>query len=209
MKSLLKFCLVVLFSFAIAMPSPAQTAQNLVAGVGPITNGLAVWNDTSVTNLISGNALFSASGKQTVLYLGFTGGGGLDIGNMVLFKTKRGNTTIVDVIPVTYKGSSASSIALDASNCSALPVSPKFPCVVRLDPINLKLSPLYDYYFVMYLPDTPANVTVNSTTSLNSRTTILGGFAAGDGTQLTKGDAIPSNILNKGFALFLVGVMNN
>ena len=209
MKNIFKIGLVVLFSFAIAMPSPAQTAQNLVAGVGPVTSGVTIWNGVSVTSLISGNALFPASGNQTVLSLGFTGGGSLDIGNMVLYKTNRNSYKVVDVIPVTYKGLSSNSILLDVSNCPVLPISTLFPCVVRLDPISLKLSPLYDYYFVMYLPDTFPNLTVTATSSLFSKTTILGGFAFSDQTTFVKGDALPSNIINKGQAYFLVGVTNN
>lgn len=83
------------------------------------------------------------------------------------------------------------------------------PCVVRLDPLNLKLSPLNDYYFVMYFPSTdPINFAVNGAASLNSPTTITGGIEAKDDTKLVKGDVIPSTLVNN-HAAFLVGVMNN
>jgi hypothetical protein len=209
MKSILKFGWALLFSIAIPLLSHAQTAQNLVAGVGPITNGVTGWNGTSVTGLISGTSLFPASGKQTVLYLGFTGGTSLEIGNMVLYKTNRNSLKIVSVTPVTYKGSASNTILLDSSNCRAVPPSTVVPCIVRLDPLNLKLSTLNDYYFVMNLPNTLANQTVNSTTSLFSNTTITGGFDFNDDTRLLKGDLLPANIANNGRTFFLVAVMNN
>lgn len=209
MKSIFKFGWALLFSIAMPALSHPQTAQNLVAGVGPITNGVTGWNGTSVTSLISGTTLFSASGKQTVLYIGFTGGGSLDIGNMVLYKTKRNSFEIVSVTPVMYKGISANTILLDASNCRAVPPSTIIPCVVRLDPLNLKLSSLNDYYFVMYLPNTLPNQTINATTSLFSNTTLTGGFDSNDDTTLVKGSLLPPNIINKGRVFFLVGVMNN
>jgi hypothetical protein len=208
MKSIFKFGWALLFSFAISVPSPAQTPQNLVAGTGAITNSLAVWNGSSAINLISGNALFSASGKQTVLYVGFTAGTRAVIGNMVLYKTNRNNSTIVDVIPVTYKGISSNTIFLDAATCGITPPTTTSPCIVRLDPVSLKLSPLNDYYFVMFLANVADNVAIDSATSANSKTTIIGGFDAADDTGLALGDIIPSTLL-KGTAQFLVGVMTN
>lgn len=209
MKSVFKFGWVLLFSFAIAMPGSAQTAQNLVTGTGPVTNSIAVWNDTSAINLIAGNSLFPVSSKQTVLYIGITQGGSVDIGNMVIYQTRRNNSEIVDVIPVTYGGFSSISILMNASTCRILPVTTLNPCIVRLDPLTFKLSTLYDYYFVMYFLNTTNNIAVDSATSLNSNTTIIGGIASGDQTGLVVGDVIPSTFLNKGTANFLVGVMTN
>lgn len=123
--------------------------------------------------------------------------------------TKRNNFKIQKVTPVTFGGSSSATILLDSSNCRVVPASTVNPCVVRVDPLNLKLSPLNDYYFVMYFPSTdPINFAVNGAVSLNSPTTITGGIEAKDDTKLVKGDVIPSTLVNN-HAAFLVGVMNN
>ena len=59
MKSIFKLGWTLLFSMVIAMPSPAQSPQNLVAGTGPLTNAIAVWTDRSaITPLRKGHARF-------------------------------------------------------------------------------------------------------------------------------------------------------
>jgi hypothetical protein len=209
MKRILKFGWALLFSAVISTLSLAQSTQNLVAGVGPVTNSIAIWNDKSAINLVSGNALFPASGNQIVPYIGITQGATVDVGNMVAYITKRNNTKILSVIPVTYRGRSSGSILLNVSNCRVVPPSTQFPCVLRLDPLKVSPSPLYDCYFVIYFSDTVNNVAVDSPISLNSRTTIIGGINAGDQTRLRPGNFIPSSFLNKGSSNFLVGVMNN
>ena len=50
--------------------------------------------------------------KTTVLYIGFTGGTEADIGNMVLYTTKRGNSKITAATPVKLKGASNPIISL-------------------------------------------------------------------------------------------------
>ena len=209
MRRIFKFGWIVLFSAVISVLSLAQSAQNLVAGVGPITNSIAIWRDTSAINLISGNALFPAPGNQTVFYIGVTQGSSVDIGNMVIYVTKRNNAKILDVIPVTYRGRTSGSILLNVSSCRVVPPSTEFPCIIRLDALKRAPSPIYDYYFVMYFSNTVNNVAVDSASSLNSRTTIIGGINSGDQTRLVPGNVIPASFLNKGTANFLVGVMNN
>jgi len=212
MKIIFSFCWALLFSMTITATSPAQTAQNLVAGIGPLTNASAIWNDKSAINLISGSTLFSASGKNTVLYLGFTQAGGpsseFDIGGMVLYTTERNRFKIKAVTPVTLGGVGSGAFFLNPTLCSVIPSVPT-PCVVRLDPINLKLSSLNDYYFVVYFTNTTANIAVDAAISLGSHTTIVGGIDPADDTKFVKGDFLPTNIINKGDAFFLVGVMNN
>jgi hypothetical protein len=208
MKCLLHFGWAVLLMLAISTESPAQTPRNLVAGTGALTNSLAIWAGSSAINLISGNTLFPTSSKQTVLYLAFTGGAGADINGMVLYKTNRNNFEIVDVTPVTLGGSQSPIIDFGAAGCPS-PVNTSHPCFVRLDPVNIKLSPLHDYYFVMFFPNDVTNTDLDSSASLNSSTTVHGGKDSNDDTLFKKGDILPSGIINKGFALFLVGVMDN
>ena len=213
MKNIFNFGGVLLFSIAVALSSSAQTAQNLVAGVGPLTNASAIWSDKSAINLISGSTLFSASGKNTVLYLGFTQAGGpsseVDIGGMVLYTTERNRLTIKAVTPVTLGGVGSGAFFLNPTNCAVVP-SVLTPCVVRLDPLSLKLSSLNDYYFVIYFTNTTANIAVDAAISLGSHSTIVGGIDPNrDDTKFLKGDVLPSNLINKGDAFFLVGVMNN
>jgi len=208
MKSISELVWMVLFSFAISMPSPAQTAKNLVAGTGPLTNAIAIWTDRSAINLIPGTQLFPASGKTTFLNLGFTQGDEVDIGGMVLYTTERDQFQITAVTPVTFGGISSGAIFL-SSACSGK-ITVQTPCVIQTDPLPFKLSPLNDYYFVIYFTADVNNAAVDAAVSLNSHTTIVGGIDPGvDDTTFAPGDILPSNIINKGEALFLVGVMNN
>ena len=208
MKRLLQFGWAVLLMLAISTESPAQTPQNLVAGTGALTASFANWAGSSAINLISGNTLFPISSKQTVLYLGFTGGSGADISGMVLYKTNRNSFEIVGVTPVTLSGSQSPIIDFSQAGCPP-PVSTLNPCFIRLDPLSLKLSPLHDYYFVMFFPNDVTNTDLVGADSIHSSTTVHGGKDGNDDTLLKKGDILPSGIINKDFALFLVGVMSN
>ena len=213
MKSIFKFGWALVFSFAISLPSPAQTPQNIVAGTGRLTNAIAVWSDRSAINLISGNTLFAASGTTTVLHLGFTQAAApsseVDIGGMVLYTTERNRFRITNVTPVTLGGVSSGAFFLNSSVC-AVPPSVNTPCVIALDPLSLKLSALNDYYFVIYFTNNPNNAAVDAAVSANSNTTILGGIDSGvDDTKFVAGDLLPSTIINNGGAVFLLGVTNN
>jgi len=202
MKSIFKFGWTLLFALRISMPSPAQTPQNLVAGVGPLTNSLAAVGGFSVIDLISGNTLFSASGKQTFLNVGFTQSDRAEV-TMVLYTTRRNNTVIENVTPITFGGIS-SGVILFGSACG-VPASTVHPCVIQLDPLPFKLVPTNDYYFVTYFPSDSVNFPVDIASALNSRTTIIGGLDANNDTTLAVGNVIPSTLVT-GTASFLVGV---
>jgi len=202
MKSIFKFGWTLLFTLAISMLSPAQTPKDLVAGVGPLTNSLAAVSGFSVINLISGNTLFPASGKQTFLNVGFTQGDKADV-TMVLYTTRRNNTVIENVTPVTFGGIS-SGVILFGSACGVTP-STVHPCVIQLDPLPFKLVPTNDYYFVTHFTTNSVNAPVDIASALNSRTTIVGGLDRNDDTALVAGDVIPSTLVT-GTTAFLVGV---
>jgi len=208
MKSIFKLGWTLLFSMVIAMPSPAQSPQNLVAGTGPLTNAIAIWTDRSAINLVSGNTLFPVSGKNTFLHLGFTQGDEVVVGGMVLYTTDRNKFVIKHVTPLTFGGRSSGAFFLHSA-CAGK-ISVQTPCVIQLDPLSFKASTLNDYYCVIYFTSDPNNAAVDSAISLNSNTTILGGIDAGvDDTTFVVGDILPSNIINKGSANFLVGVTTN
>src|SRR5579863_10562479 len=141
-------------SITVAQQRPATAPINLVAGVGGPVASSNQWENYSALNLIAGAFIFPAvSGvKTTVLYIGFTAGTEADIGNMVLYTTKRGNYKISAVTPVKLGGVSNPIISLTNKKvCPAQPISVTNPCVIRLDPIRLTPTTLSDYYFVMYL----------------------------------------------------------
>ena len=207
MKNIFKLSWALLFSITISMPSPAQTPQNLVAGIGPLTNAIAVWTDRSAINLVSGNTLFPVSGKNTFLHLGFTQGNEVVVGGMVLYTTDRNHFVIKHVTPLTFGGHSSGTFFLSAA-CSGK-ITVQTPCVIQLDPLPFKASTLNDYYCVIYFTSDPNNAAIDSSSSLNSNTTILGGIDSGvDDTTFRVGDILPSNII-KGQANFLVGVTTN
>src|SRR5580700_4035085 len=150
---------------AVAQQRPAVPPINLVAGVGGPVSSSNQWSDYSALNLIAGAFIFPAvsSVKTTVLYIGFTAGTEADIGNMVLYSTKRGNYKITAVTPVKLKGVSDPIISLTNKKvCPKQPISVANPCVVRLDPITLTPSTSSDYYFGVYDADDANNASVGA-----------------------------------------------
>ena len=91
---LLMFALVFasLANDVVAQQAPAAAPINIVAGVGGPVSSSNQWENYSALNLIAGAFIFPAVAqvKTTVLYIGFTAGTEADIGNMVLYTTKRG-----------------------------------------------------------------------------------------------------------------------
>jgi len=200
-----------LASTAVAQQAPATAPINLVAGVGGPVSSSNQWSDYSALNLIAGAFIFPAVAtvKTTVLYIGFTGGTEADIGNMVLYTTKRGNSKITAVTPVKLKGVSDPIISLTNKKvCPSQPISVTNPCVVRLDPMTLNLSTLSDYYFVMFLSTSNNNATLGAANAQYPITSLTGWYSSGDQTRLTVGSSIPSGYSGS-HPYFLLYVMSN
>jgi len=200
-----------LASTAVAQQRPATAPINLVAGVGGPVSSSNQWSDYSALNLIAGAFIFPAVAnvKTTVLYIGFTAGTEADIGNMVLYTTKRGSSKITAVTPVKSKGVSDPIIALTNKKvCPNQPISVTNPCVVRLDPMTLNLSTLSDYYFVMYLSTSNNNATLGAANAQYPITSLTGWYSSGDQTRLTVGSSIPSGYSGS-HPYFLLYVMSN
>jgi len=196
---------------AVAQRRPAAAPINLVAGVGGPVSSSNQWSDYSALNLIAGAFIFPAVAqvKTTVLYIGFTAGTEADIGNMVLYTTKRGNSTITAVTPVKLKGKSNPIISLTNKKvCPTQPVSVTNPCVIRLDPMTLTLSTLSDYYYVLYLSTSNNNATLGAGNAQFPITSLTGWYLGGDQTQLTVGQSIPSGY-DGTHPYFLLYVMSN
>jgi hypothetical protein len=196
---------------AVAEQRPATAPINLVAGVGGPVSSSNQWSDYSALNLIAGAFIFPAVAtvKTTVLYIGFTAGTEADIGNMVLYTTKRGSSKITAVTPVKLKGVSDPIISLTNKKvCPSQPISVTSPCVVRLDPMTLNLSTLSDYYFVMFLSTSNNNATVGAANAQYPITSLTGWYSSGDQTRLTVGSSIPSGYSGS-HPYFLLYVMSN
>ncbi len=196
---------------AVAQQRPATAPINLVAGVGGPVSSSNQWENYSALNLIAGAFIFPAVAtvKTTVLYIGFTAGTEADIGNMVLYTTKRGNSKITAVTPVKYKGVSNPIISLTSKKfCPNQPVSVTNPCVIRLDPITLTPSTLSDYYYVLYLSTSNNNETLGAANAQFPITSLTGWYLSGDQTQLTVGQSIPSGY-DGTHPYFLLYVMSN
>jgi hypothetical protein len=216
----LKLATLTLTTIAIAFTgivSPAVGQQppaapiNLVAGVGGPVSSSNEWADYSALNLIAGAFIFPAvaSVKTTVLYIGFTGGTEADLGNMVLYSTKRGSSKITAVHPVKLKGVSNPIISLtDKKVCPSQPISVTNPCVIRLDPIALTPSTLSDYYFVMYFTNNTNNATVGAANAQYPITSLTGWYTGGDQTRQKVGDPVPSGYSGS-HPYFLLYVMSN
>ncbi len=211
--SLLMFAIALacLANTAVAQQRPATAPINLVAGVGGPVSSSNQWENYSALNLIAGAFIFPAVAtvKTTVLYIGFTAGTEADIGNMVLYTTKRGNSKITAVTPVKYKGVSNPIISLTSKKfCPNQPVSVTNPCVIRLDPITLTPSTLSDYYYVLYLSTSNNNETLGAANAQFPITSLTGWYLSGDQTQLTVGQSIPSGY-DGTHPYFLLYVMSN
>jgi hypothetical protein len=211
--TLLIFAIAVAFlARTVAAQQPPATAPiNLVAGVGGPVSSSNQWSNYSALNLIAGAFIFPAvaSVKTTVLYIGFTAGTQADLGNMVLYTTKRGNSKITAVTPVKLKGVSNPIISLTNKKvCPTQPVSVTNPCVVRLDPMTLNLSTLSDYYLVMYLSTSNNNATLGAANAQYPITSLTGWYLSGDQTRLAVGGSIPSGYTGT-HPYFLLYVMSN
>jgi hypothetical protein len=194
-----------------AQQAPAAPPINLVAGVGGPVSSSNEWENYSALNLVAGAFIFPAVAqvKTTVLYIGFTAGTEADLGNMVLYTTKRGNSKITAVTPVKLKGVSNPIISLTNKKvCPTQPISTTNPCVIRLDPITLTLSTLSDYYFVLYFGNNSNNATVGAANAQFPITSLTGWYLSGDQTQLKVGNSIPSGY-NGTHPYFLLYVMSN
>jgi hypothetical protein len=195
----------------VAQQRPATAPINLVAGVGGPVSTSSQWANYSALNLIAGAFIFPAVAtvKTTVLYIGFTAGTEADIGNMVLYTTKRGNTKITAATPVKLKGVSDPIISLTNKKvCPTQPISTSNPCVIRLDPIALTPSTLSDYYFVMYLSNDSNNAEVGAANSQYPITSLTGWYESGDQTRLKAGAQIPGGYSGS-HPYFLLYVMSN
>jgi hypothetical protein len=200
-----------LASPTVAQQRPAAAPINLVAGVGGPVSSSNQWEDYSALNLIAGAFIFPAVAqvKTTVLYIGFTAGTEADIGDMVVYTTKRGNSKITAVTPVKLKGASNPIISLTNKRvCPKQPISTSNPCVIRLDPMTLTPSTLSDYYFVLYFAKNSNNAVVGAANALYPITSLTGWYLGGDQTQLKVGNSIPSGYSGS-HPYFLLYVMSN
>jgi hypothetical protein len=144
---------VALSLFSNAQQPAAIPPKNLLPGIGPLLlpGGSSDWTGISLVENIPGTSLYPISSDRTVLYIGFTAGTTVDFGNMVLYTTARENAAITAVTPVKLGGVSDPSISLtDTKVCPIQPLSGTNPCIIRLDPIQISLSTLNDYYFTVY-----------------------------------------------------------
>lgn len=210
MKSVCKLSILLVFLCTFLTENAAAAGpQNLVAGVSGVVTSDVSWAGNSALVLIPGAALFPIASPNTVLYLGFTAGSTADIGNMVIYKTARGNATITQVIPMKLGGVSNPTINLASTSVCPVAPSTTHPCTIRLDPTVLALSPLSDYYFVVFFLNDTNNKTVGGADPGNTRSSLSGLTITGDQTRLTTGKAVPNVSLFSHSLDFLMYVMTN
>jgi hypothetical protein len=130
-----------------------------------------------------------------------------EVGNMVLYTTKRGNYKITAVTPAKLKGVSDPIISLTNKKvCPKQPISVANLCVVRLDPITP--STLSDDYFVVYYADDANNPSVGAANAQFLITSLTGWFLTVHQSRLAVGDSIPGGH-NGSHPHFLLFVMSN
>jgi hypothetical protein len=192
MKTIFKLATLTLMGFAVSMQGFA--AQNLERGIiGPVRSNVS-WSGFSVVSLVPGAGLIPVLGSTTVFYLGFTAGTQVDINNMVLYTTRRGSSKVTAVTPVTLGGSSAPSINLaSATVCPVVEISANNPCIIRLDPTSIRLTPVNDYYLVVYFTNGDSNNGLVGVTQPSfSQTSLRGTDSESDQSRLAVGASLPS-----------------
>jgi hypothetical protein len=185
------------------------TLVNLTEGQGTITNNSnPQWDGYSEVILIPGASLM-ASSATTVFYLGFTGGAEADIGNMVLYQTPRSGIAVRRVNRVTLGATQSPSINLTSTSvCPVQPVSTTNPCFVKLDTLNLALSPTQDYYLAIYFTLDTNNEAISGVGLSNSQGGLSGFSLYGDYTRIEAGGAVPEFGNSDGAPFFLAYVTN-
>lgn len=190
--------------------TPDTTTQNLVRGVSGPVNSNTSWSGYTVFGVVPGSALFPIASTTTVFSYGFTAGTEADVTNAVLYTTARGSTTITAVTPVTYQGNS--SFSIDLSNTSVCPTAPAAatPCIVKLDPLTLTLSPTSDYYLAVYYTSSDSNNSAlgGSQPSL-AQSSLWGWYDGGNYTTLIVGNSVPAPSGSHSAPIFLMYVTNN
>ncbi len=219
MKTLSRLSAFALIVFSACVPAfsqhhtkltPAADPQNLVRGlVGPISSDPS-WAGFSVENVIPGSGLFPITSTTTVFYLGFASGTEADISNMVLYTTARGSLKITASTPIKFNGVSNPSLVLTKTSvCPTQPVSTTNPCVVRLDPAAITLSPSSDYYLMIYFTNNSNNSSLGAVEpGIATQSTLSSAYFSGkDYTQLAVGQSLPG-VTNRP-SNFLMYVMTN
>jgi hypothetical protein len=207
MKNLFRYGTSSLLALLLIAQSPFTFAGNLVAGVGPV-NSIGNWSNYSAVNVIPGATLLPSTAKTTVLYIAFTAGTTADISNMVLYTTAARQGKIASVTPVKLAGDSSPTIDLtNKKTCKTQPVSATNPCLVKLDPITLTLSPGNDYYFVMYFASNSNNSSLGGGSPTFSTSSLTGFYVSADETQLKVGNQLPAIEFTASY--FLVAVQTS
>jgi hypothetical protein len=187
---------------------PVAALANIVEGQGTIVSqSNPAWDGMSEMVLIPGAALMG-SATSTGLYLGFSGGSTVDIDNMVLYTTPRGGSTITATKKLTLNKVADPSITLTSKTvCPTQPVSATNPCFIKLDVVKGALSPLNDYYFVVYFTLDTNNEAITGVGSTNEQGSLTGWYLFGDQTRIGKGGALP--VGNAGAGPFFLSFVVN
>jgi len=188
--------------------APPAALTNLTDGAGSITAGATSWGNFTVFSLIPGAGLFTSTAKSMSLYIGFTGGSTVDIGNMVLYKTNRSSSTVISAKKLKLGGLSNPSINLTSTAvCPVQPVSLTSPCIIKLDPVKGAVSTLNDYTLAIFFLNDSNNNSVRSAGASSAQGSLSGWYASGDQTKLKKNKSLPSGN-NGGAPYFLLYVDN-
>ena len=187
--------------------APATTLTNLIDGSEEL-NSSGSWGGYSSLTLIPGAGLFGVTSTQTVLTIVFTAGSTVDVGNMILYTSARGSSTITGTKKVTLGGISNPSINLTSTSvCPVQPVSTANPCYVKLDPIKGSLVVTDDYTFTIYFLNDSNNATMEGAGTGPVQGSLSAWAVSGDQTRIKKKGTLPSGNAGEG-PPFLMYVTN-
>lgn len=187
----------------------ATAPVNLTEGLGNVTGSTnSAWDGLSEFVLIPGASLLGPSSSTTAIYLGFTGGSIVNVGNMVLYTTPRSGSTVLKVTNVTLGATQSPTIDLASKTVCPVKPSATTPCIVRLDTLNFALSPLNDYYFVIYFTLDTNNEAISGMGPSTARGGLSGFYLYGDQTRVGVDGALPT-FENSGAAPFFLAYLAN
>jgi hypothetical protein len=200
--------LAVMAGNSFAQDVPLTTLMNLTEGQGTAPGNSSDWQGWSEVDLIPGGGLFGVTAKSSYATLGFSAGSTVNISNMVFYTTARASNLITAFKKVTLGGKANPSINLASTSvCPVQPVSVTNPCFIKLDAIKVALSPLSDYYLVVYFTSDSGNNTMRGAGSSGLQGTLSGWLIDGDDTRIPVGGTIPVGYT--GYApVFLMSVTN-
>jgi hypothetical protein len=159
----------------------------LVQGMTPYSSASTSWNNYTIRWRLGAHQVLAPNGNFKIRFA-FNGGTGITIGNVVIKRTNRGSTAVIDTTAVTFNTGAAYPYAY-AFGFTASPTKPAF---LDSDTINLAIDDAHDFWVYLYTPTDSSGANYNATVGYSVDSTnpgqsnpIQGSYTGGDQTAET------------------------